>query len=103
MANEWTIDPSNPRQYIYTAEDGTVHRAPVYKEDVSVVHRDNNGNITDVTFPNYKQPSNQPATQQPAPPAERRGWGERFSSCACPFNGEYRWLFAVWRNRSDNR
>ena len=43
------------------------------------VQRDKNGNVVDVTFPNYKPPANQPASQQPAPPAERRGWGERFA------------------------
>lgn len=74
MPNEWTIDPSNPRQYIYTDEAGNVHRAPVYKEDVSVVQRDKNGNVTDVTFPNYT-----PSAGQSVPPAERRGWGDRFA------------------------
>lgn len=75
--NQWVADPNDPSRMTYTDEQGNVHVA--VRDTGAQVQRNNNGNVVDVTFPNYKPPAGQPAPQQPAPPAERRGWGDRFA------------------------
>jgi len=75
--NQWVADPNDPSRMTYTDEQGNVHVA--VRDTGAQVQRDKNGNITDVTFPNYKPPAGQPTPQQPTPPAERRGWGDRYA------------------------
>ena len=60
--NQWVADPNDPNRMTYTDEQGNVHVA--VRDTGAQVQRDKSGNVTDVTFPNYRPPAKDPLAER---------------------------------------